>query len=119
MSLNIQIENNIHADQIIGKVSETIRSQRLSNAAKNIMDPYVPFCTGNLSGGAYAEPGAVVYPASYATYPYHKNFNFKKPSGHSKATNYWDKASIGENCTGPEGEKFLNEAAALIKAEVG
>lgn len=118
MSLNIQIENNIHADQIIGNVSEAIRSQRLSNAAKNIMDPYVPFDEGILAGKAYAEPGAVVYPVSYATYPYHKDFNFKKDR-HPKATNYWDKASIGENCTGPEGEKFLNEAAALIKAEVG
>lgn len=118
MGFGISVTSNIKADEIIGKVDSAITSVKISNAARNIMDPYVPYDEGIMAGSATAEVGAVVYSANYSKYPYTKNFNFRKDR-HPKATNHWDKASIGENCTGPEGERFLNEAAAIIKSEVG
>ena len=114
MAINISIESNIKSKEIIGDVSKAVKSVAVANAAKNIMDAYVPFDEGIMAGSAYAEEGAVVYPVMYAVYPYNKSFNFKTDR-HPKATNKWDKASIGENCNGPEGGKFLKEAAAIIK----
>lgn len=112
--MKLSIIENIKSAEMQKAVHDAMLSTQVSAAARRLMDDYVPFDEGVLAGTAQAGSGEVIYGVNYAVYPYSRKVNFKKDR-HPKATNKWDKASIGENCNGPEGAKFKEEVAKTIK----
>ena len=98
--MKLSIIENIKSAEMQKAVHDAVLSTQVSAAARRLMDDYVPFDEGTLAGTAQEGSGEVIYGMSYAVYPYTRNVNFKTDQ-HHKATNKWDKASIGENCNGP------------------
>lgn len=76
--------------------------------AMRLMDPYVPYRDGYLSGSAVAEPWKVRYVAPYAAYVYAgRRMRFSKEK-HPLATSYWDRPLSQDS----------SELASLIEAKI-
>lgn len=82
----------------------------------NIVNPYVPCDTGNLSREvyitrSYSDGMSIVYEAPYASKCYYgDDINFRKDK-HPLATAHWDKVAMQT-----ERERFVREAEQIVKA---
>lgn len=81
---------------IPAKISEIATNKALGQAAANqmkvLMEPYVPFDTGQLNGSAEVTPFAVTYTAPYAIYPYEgRRVSKYTREYHDRAQSHWDK----------------------------
>lgn len=78
------------------KIHQIATNKALGQAAaeqmKVLMEPYVPFDTGQLNGSAKVEPFAVTYTAPYARYPYEgRRVKAYTTEHHPQARSHWDK----------------------------
>ena len=78
------------------KISKIATNQALGQAAANqmkvLMEPYVPFDTGQLNGSAKVTPFTVTYTAPYAIYPYEgRRVRSYTQEHHPRARSHWEK----------------------------
>ena len=94
----------------------------ISRKVVEVIDPYVPYDTGNLSNSATfvhtLEGTSIVYEAPYASKVYHGvDIAFHKDK-HPLATAYWDKVAMQNERTrlAREAEAILKEKARQVKS---
>ena len=91
------IRVELDESKIIRKVTNDEFGLFVAKTWRDLIDPYVPYRTGQLSGNlgetVQVSPWEIWYKMKYATYVYFSNgWDFSK-NMHKSATDHWDKAA--------------------------
>lgn len=114
MSEFITTNVTVHTDVIMQKVENAIHDEgvmtQVHQAFAEIIDPWIPYDTGNLSQDITVSAECVTYNADYASIQYYETeFNHKREH-HPLATAYWDKVAMQT-----EKERLAREASEIVK----
>ena len=91
------IKVELDENKIIRKVDNDRFGLLVAKSWRDLIDPYVPYRTGQLSGAlgttVQVSPWEIWYKMKYAEYVYFSNsWEFSK-NMHNSATDHWDKAA--------------------------
>lgn len=97
MSAATVIKVEFDENKIIRKVDNDRFGLLVAKSWRDLIDPYVPYRTGQLSGAlgttVQVSPWEIWYKMKYAEYVYFSNgWEFSK-NMHKSATDHWDKAA--------------------------
>ena len=114
----VNIKINVNKRAIADKIELPLYSVGLEmdvcNKFIDIVDPYVPYDTGKLSGEVDFVHGmdgsAVVYTAPYAAKQYYGEHFNHNTEHHPLATAHWDKVAMQT-----ERERFVKEVEQIVK----
>lgn len=112
VNIKINIDTNAIADRLMLPLTDTMYD--VCNAFVDIVDPYVPYDTGKLSGEvdfAKITNGALVtYTAPYARKQYYGEEFHHNTEYHPLATAYWDKVAMQT-----KRDEFNKEVERIVK----
>lgn len=113
MSSRIEVQVDINPNDIVGAIDNLLDEQtmiELHTILAEMVNPYVPYKTGALSGSdVVIDSEAVHYTSSYAKYQYYGTEFNHTLDPHPKATAFWDRVMLNE-----QGDEFITRVKEVL-----
>lgn len=91
---NVVVDMSSITDKVNGLLNDATVMTEVHREFANIIDPWVPYDTGNLSKDITVDASGVTYNADYAAKQYYGTELHHNKEKHPLATAYWDQVAM-------------------------